>query len=133
MRRLILAIALAVSLGGCATIQTLISAASIATASVTNPVTPERLYEVENGMIVAVAALNAYKKSCLAGAADVNCRANIRAIQAYTRRIPPLLAQARAFVRSGDQVNAVVVYNQILALVANFRSTAAAAGVQIGN
>ena len=127
MRKILLAATLACTLGfgGCATIQAI-------TSSTTNPVTPERLYQVENAMIVAVAGLNAYRQSCLKGVADVNCRKNIAAIQVYTRRIPPLLTQARTFVRNNDQVNAIVVYNQIMTLIANFKSTAAAAGVPIG-
>ncbi len=125
MRKALVACLLALSLAGCAQLQLL-------TFNTSNPITPERLYEAENGMIVAVAALNAYRASCLKGAADVNCRKNIVAIQAYTRRIPPLLAQARVFVRNNDQVNAIVVYNQIVALVASLKNTAAGAGIQVG-
>jgi len=127
MRKLFLAAAMVatIALGGCTSLQ-------LITGSTSNPVTPERLYQVENAMIVAVAGLNAYRQSCLKGVADVNCRKNIAAIQVYTRRIPPLLTQARTFVRNNDQVNAIVVYNQIMTLIANFKSTAAAAGVPIG-
>lgn len=132
MRKILTTVLLVLSLTGCAQLQAVIQAGQFATATVTNPVTPARLYEVENGMILAFAALNGYRAACLKGAADVNCRANILAIQAYTKRIPPLLAQVRVFVRNNDQINAVVVYNQIIALIANFKSTAAAAGVPTG-
>ena len=129
---LIVAVALLPAVAGCARLQAIVQAGQFATASVTNPVTPAMLAEVENGMIIAFAGLNAYKASCRKGAADVNCRENIKAIQAYTRRLPPLVTQVRIFVRNNDKVNAVVAYNQIVALIANFKSAAVAAGVPIG-
>ena len=132
MRKLLAACLLALSLAGCAQLQAALQAGSLITATINNPVTPDRLNAVENTMIIAFAGLNAYKQACLKGAADVNCRSNIAAIQAYTRRIPPLLTQLRLFVRMNDQVNAIVVYNQIQGLIAAFKSTAATAGVPMG-
>lgn len=122
------ALALALPSGGCA----LLNAAQFATASITNPVTPARLNAVESAMTVAFAALNGYKKACIKGVADVNCRANIAKIQVYTRKAPALLASARAFVRKKDQVNAITAYNELVALIAQFKSEATAAGVPTG-
>ncbi len=131
MRKLLLALACVISLGGCATVEALFSISQFATASISNPVTPDMLNKIELGMRIALDGLKTYRQSCIDGLAEVNCRRNIVAIQAYTRRIPPLLTQARSFVRNNDQIDAIVVYNQIVALIANFKSAATAAGVAI--
>lgn len=132
MRKLFVILAVALSLGGCAQLQQALEAGKLVTASYANPVTRDNLNAVENGLIIAFAALNAYKQSCIKGAAEVHCKDNIAKIQAYTKRMPPLLAQLRTFVKNNDQINAIVVYNQIKDLITNFRSAAVAAGVPIG-
>ena len=60
------------------------------------------------------------------------CRANVAAIQQYTRQLPPLLAQLRSFVKDNDQINATLVYNQVVTLVANFKAAAKNVGVNVG-
>jgi uncharacterized protein YceK len=132
MKKLVLALVLALGLTGCASIQGAFQAGQLLTASYTNPVTREMLYNAENALIVAFAGLNAYKKSCLAGAAEANCRGNIARIQVYTRQIPPLLTQLRKFVKANDQVNAVIVYNEVVDLIARFKAVAVEAGVPVG-
>ena len=131
MRKIILAVALAIGLTGCGTVQTLMDASQFVTASVTNPITQERLYKVESAMVIAFAALNAYRQACLQGAAETHCRENIAKIQAYTRRIPPLMTQLRTFVANNDQINAIVVYNQVKQLIDSFKAEAAAAGIPL--
>lgn len=133
MKKIALALVLTVSLAGCAQLQTLGTAFTLATKSVTNPVTKDDLYNIESGVSIAISALQAYKKSCVEGLADKNCRANISAIQVYTRQLPPLLTQLRGFVKNNDQINATVVYNQVVTLVTNFKTAAANAGVQLGS
>jgi hypothetical protein len=133
MKKLAFALVVAISLGGCAQLQTLGTAFTLATKSVTNPVTKDDLYNIESGISIALSALQAYKRSCVQGVADKNCRANISAIQVYTRQLPPLLAQLRSFVKNNDQVNATVVYNQVVTLVTNFKTAAANVGVQLGS
>ena len=135
MRKPLLAVVLLLafaSLPGCATIQSIIDAGKFATASVANPVTPTRLNEAEQALTVVFAAANAWKQACIRGAAETHCRENIATAQAYTRRMPPLLTQLRTFVRTNDQVNAILVYNQIKGLIDAFKSTAAASGVPVG-
>lgn len=128
MRKIILAIALTFTLGGCANLQLL-------TQNYSNPITKETLYDVENGLIVAFAGLNVYKKSCRAGTLPVgqaSCDATVGRIQVYTRQLRPLLAQLRTFVKQNDQVNARVVYMAITGLVAGFREEAARSNVVLG-
>lgn len=117
----------ALPVGGCALLETV----SVATKSIDNPVTKTDLYNLENAMIVAFAGLETYRRACLAGAADVNCRSNIRKIQIYTRQIPPILSGLRTFVKNNDQVNAVVAYRTVQTLIANFKAAAAANNVEV--
>lgn len=133
MRRIFLAAALALSLGGCATIQAITTGVSLATKSIANPVTKSEEAQVELALDTAVQALKVYKRACAAGTADKNCRANVGQIQAYTRQVPALVAQLRGFVDNNDQVNATVVYNQITALYANVKKAASDLGVSLGS
>lgn len=134
MKKLLIAAALAcaVTLGGCSTLQNFGTAFQLATKSVTNPVSKDDLYKVESGVRIAFTALQTYKDSCAQGLVDKACRANVAAVQQYTRQLPPLLAQLRSFVKTNDQINATVVYNQIVALVANFKTAAVNVGINVG-
>lgn len=132
MKRVFLALVLAIGLSGCATIQKLESYGSLLTASANNPVTVQMLYNAENGMVLAFAALNTYRRACVQGSVDVNCKSNIRAIQVYTRRLPPLLRDLRSFVKTNDKINAEIVYNTIVQLIADFKAAASARGVSVG-
>lgn len=125
MKKLILSIALALSLGACTTL-------NVITTGVSNPVTKEVLYATENSAIVVFAALGAYKKSCVAGVIAANCKDTIRKVQIYTRQIPPALKSLRKFVKENDQVNAVVMYKTVNELINNFKLIAAQNNVPIG-
>jgi len=128
----LLALALVLGLAGCAQLGQALQVGSLVTASYTNPVTPTMLYQVENGAIIIVAGLGAYKKACLQGVADVNCKANVRKIQVYTKQVRALLPSLRTFVKANDQINAVTVYNEIVSLIGQVKTTAASSGVPMG-
>lgn len=115
----IVAMALLAGLGGCAQLQ---QATSFVTTGVTNPITKTQLYEVENGATVAFAGLNAYKQTCISGAIPDSCKTTIRTIQVYTKQIATLLPTLRNFVRQNDQVNAPIVYNTIINLIAQVKT-----------
>lgn len=128
-------LALGPVLGGCQSggfLQQAQQAVQIVSKSYTNPVTQNDLYAGETFLNAAIKELLAYKRLCAQGQVDTNCRSNVAAIQAYTRQIPPLLTQARGFVRNNDQVNAVVVWNQFVQLKDNLLAAAASLGVKIG-
>lgn len=129
-----IAIALvALSLGGCAKeLDALRAGVSIATSTYQNPITQDDLYKAETVINVVVTGLVTYRRACLAGAADANCRANIVKMQAYTRPMPPVLAQLREFVKDNDKVNARLAYEQFKALYENLKPLAAAAGINLG-
>ena len=133
MRRILASIAVVLALGGCAQLQTLQNVAKFATATISNPVTKEMEAQIELGFDAALQILLSYRRACIAGNADVNCRRNIEVIQPYTRQAKPLIAQLRSFVDNNDQVNAVVAYNQLVALYGNLKTSAAAVGMNIGS
>lgn len=135
MKKFIIALVLvsSVTLGGCAGMaeQALNLPSGVLTQSVSNPVTREHLYRLENGLIVGVTALNSYKKLCNSGQLPSNCIATVATLQSYVKRGRPLLRQLRTFVRKNDQVNARVVFDQVQMLLVELRGTAAAAGIPI--
>ncbi len=131
MRKSFLAFTLALSLSGCASIQAIDTAFQLGTASISNPVTKDRLNQAESAITLVFAGLNAWKKSCVQGLIPPSCEAQIGAVQVYTRQLPPYLAQLRSFVRKNDQVNATVVFNSIVDLVGTVKTQAAVGGVTI--
>lgn len=133
MKKLFLALALTLSIAGCTTLNNIGTGLSLATKSITNPVTRTEEVQIEAAIDAAVVILKGYKQACAQGVADKPCRANIKAIQLYTRQMSPLIAQLRTFVDTNDQINAIVVYNQLTALYANFKATAAQLGYNVGN
>lgn len=133
MKRLILAAALVMSLGGCATFKNIETAVQLGTASVANPVTPTRLNQMESAVTLVFAGLNVWKKSCRDLLLPQVCRTQIAAVQVYTRQVPPYLVQLRQFVKSNDQVNATIIFNNLTALIGTVKTQAAASGQQIGS
>lgn len=131
MRKILLVSMLALSLGGCAELKNIGTAISLGTTSITNPVTPTRLNQMESAITVVFAGLQAWKQSCVQGLIPASCKQQIAAVQVYTRQIPPYLTQLRAFVKTNDQVNAIAVFNQIVDLANTIKSQAAAGGVTI--
>jgi|KBSMisStandDraft_5_1062788.scaffolds.fasta_scaffold247144_3 uncharacterized protein YceK len=126
MRKILLIVALSLSLTGCASLQ-------LATKTIDNPVTRTQEAEVELVLDTFVQGpLKAYKRACVDGAADVNCRDNIARVQVYTRQIKPLVKQLRDFVDDDDQINAIKIYNQLTDLYRNIKAAAAAVGIRVG-
>lgn len=132
MKKLLLVVPLLLTLGACSTLQGIGTALSVGTSSVADPVTPTRLNQLESAITLVFAGLNTWRSTCAQGLIPATCKAQITAVQVYTRRIPPYLAQLRAFVKSGDQINAVSVFNNIGTLIATIKSQAAAGGAPIG-
>jgi hypothetical protein len=118
--------------GGCSTLQNIGAAISVGTTSIADPVTPTRLNQLESTITLVFAGLNTWKAACVQGAIPPSCKAQIAAVQVYTRQIPPYLNQLRAFVKSGDQINAVSVFNSLGTLITTIKSQAAAGGAPIG-
>lgn len=132
MRKQIAIALVALSLGGCAQLQAVSGGLSLITKSVTNPVTENELYQIEASIDILMTGLVAYRRACLRGEADKNCRANILAIQPYTKEVPIYLIQLRRFVHDNDQLNAANVYNTLTTLYGNAKDTAVRLGVNLG-
>lgn len=133
MRKIFLALTLALSLGACSTLQNIETAVQLGTASIANPVTKTRLNQMESAVTIVFAGLKAWKTSCQQGLIPAVCKTQIFQVQVFTRQIPPYLAQLRAFVRNDDQINATVVFNQLTDLIGTVKSQAAANGVNVGS
>ncbi len=130
-------LSLSIALGGCGTLGNTLAGVGTAltglplTTSVANPITKDRLNQLEEAAILVFAGLNAWKKSCINGVIPATCKQQIAIVQTYTRQIPPYLAQLRVFVKTNDQVNAAVLFDNILSLIRTAQSQAAANGVVI--
>lgn len=133
MRKFVAIGLIVLSLGGCAQLQAVSQGISLATKTITNPVTKEEEAKIELAMDTALQLLLTYRRACIAGSADVNCKANIRMLQPYTRAAVPLIKQLRSFVDNNDQINASVVYNQLTSLYVNLKAAAQSVGVNVGS
>lgn len=128
MKKLLIAAVVSLSLAGCVTVQ---DVANVVTTNVQNPVTKQSLYQFENGMIVAFAGLNAYKKTCVSGAIPASCKDVIRKMQVYTRKLPAVLADVRRFVKNNDTANAQNAFNLAKSLYADFTALATANNIKV--
>lgn len=131
MKKVLIICALALSLGGCVTANDLASDVANIFQPQANVVTKNDLYAFENSMTLAFAGLNAYKKSCQAGAIGAGCYATISKIQGYTSQIPAILSNVRTFVKNNDQVNAVTYFNEAKSLLTQFEAIATANGIKV--
>jgi hypothetical protein len=131
MKKILIAAMLSVSLAGCVTLQDIPNAITAFTTGVKNPVSKEALYDFENGLIVAFAGLNAYKKSCSEGAIPSSCKDVIKQLQVYTRQIPAALKDVRNFVKNNDMVNAQIAYDTARSLYTDFVAVATANNVKV--
>ncbi len=132
MRKYLAVALVALSLGGCTSTGAVTTAINVATKSIQNPVTNQELFQIEASLKLATTGLVTYRRLCLQGNADVNCRTNILAIQPYNLQVPGLVAELRRFVRTNDQVNAIAVYRTLSNIYTNITTEAAARGVKIG-
>lgn len=122
---------IAFTLGACAQFKSIETAIQLGTASVANPVTKVRLSQMEKAAIVVFAGLNTWKTSCAQEIIPPVCKTQIAGVQIYSRQIPPYLMQLRTFVKTNDQVNAQVVWNNVIGIIDTVKSQAAAGGVTI--
>lgn len=129
MRKLLIVAMLVFPLTACAGTSVLRGGTDIF-ASTTNPVTPQMLYDVENGLTIAVTGMLTYKKLCINKQIDQSCRGVVVKLQGYVHKARPILTNLRKFVRQNDQVNAITAFNAIRGLLVDFQATAAAAGAK---
>lgn len=131
MKKMMLILPLALALGGCQTVGQLVDSVGNIVNPAPNVVTKQTLYDFENGMIIAFAGLNAYKKSCIAGAIPPSCRDTVVKLQGYTRQIPAVLSEVRGFVKNNDQVSALQYFAEAKTLLADFEAVATQNGIKV--
>lgn len=122
--RFLLVVAIVLGVSGCAQVQKAFDIYSVATTTIANPVTPERLHAFEASLELVFLGLNTYRRNCLAGNIPQSCHQVIAKLRTYTRRVPGYLDRLRRFVRNNDQVNAAIVYQEISSLVSEIRQEA---------
>jgi len=88
---------------------------------------------VVRAAIIVFTGLKEWRRLCVAGQINATCKDQIRTVQVYTRQIPPYLVKLRQFVRTNDQVNAIVIFNTLTDLISTVKSQAAANNIQIGS
>lgn len=115
--------------GGCAPQLAVLSAV---TKTINNPVTKQDLFQIEASLKLVTTGLKTYRRLCLQDAVDKNCRSNIEAIQPYSRQVEPLIDELSSFVRTNDQVNAIVVYKRLVNIYTSITTEAAARGISLG-
>lgn len=126
----------AISLLGCAslpTLHTIETLAQLGIASIANPVTKQRLYQIESAVTVVFVGLNTWKDQCRRGTIPDSCKDQIAHVQVFTRQLPIYLKQLRGFVKTNDQVNAGVVFNQITETISAVKAAAATNNIKIGS
>lgn len=132
MRKLVAIMLVALSVAGCAQLQTASTVLNAATKTYDNPVTEQELYQIEASLRIVTVGLVTYRRECLKGTVDKNCRANIEAIQPYTRQVPALLVELRSFVKTDDRVNGILVYKRLSNLYNQIITQSTARGVNLG-
>lgn len=133
MFRFVILFPLLLCLGGCAGFveKVLDIPVGVLTKSYDQPLTKSDLYKVQGGVRVVVRLMRNYKQLCEDLVIDSRCIAVVARLQGYSRKSRPMIQSFRRFVKNNDQVNARVVYDELRALIADFRGEAAAAGIQL--
>ncbi len=131
MRKIIFALALMLPIAGCITAGDVVNGVQLATTGIPNPITKDTLYDLENVAIITFSGLGAYKKSCANGALPASCKDVVGRLQVYTRKLPPILVDLRAFVKNNDQVDAVKAYATAKQIIADFKTVAIANNVKV--
>jgi hypothetical protein len=136
MKKIIIALVASLSLSACAQLENAKSIIQLGTATIANPVTKTRLYQAESAATLVVAGLQAWKKSCIRGLINANCKQEIAEVQRYSSQIPPYLTQLRLFIKNNDQVNATIVFNNISSLISTIKvqaqNSSTAANIDLG-
>jgi hypothetical protein len=104
---------------------------SLAISGVDNPVTVERMYQVEQVAVALVSGLNTYRTACLQKLAGDRCRDVIIQMQSFTKPAQRQLVTLRVYFRNNDKLNAINAYNTLVQLLADARAVASSNGVAV--
>ncbi len=117
MKRLLLSIALALSLAAC--------------ASINNPVSRTTIVTAESAYGVALSAAVAYRKLCADKViARATCAPVVTKLQNADRKVQVALSNLRLFVKNNPTVDAVSLITAVKDAVDDFQAIASANGVK---
>ena len=126
MKKIII-LAFALSLTACAGMnKSLLEGGTSVLVEAANPITAERLYQIEASLSTAASAAIVYRRSCLTGALPRSCRAIVEKIRGYSSTARLMLTRLRVFVRQNDQVNAIKVFLVVQSVITDLRTTVGA-------
>lgn len=115
------------TLGGCAGMpKSILEGGTSILTSTENPITRERLYQIEASLSLAASAAITYRRNCLANVLPQSCRAIVEKIRGYSGTARLMLTRLRTFVRQNDQVNAIKVFFEVQNVIADIRATVGA-------
>lgn len=119
----IVALALALFLGGCATFNPF--------GSINNPLTPNRLAQVEAAYGIALSAAVGYRRACAQRIlARATCGPIVALLQRSDRRAQVAIKAARTFTRRNPTLDATSVVSNAALAVQAFRDLQQQNGVQ---
>lgn len=121
-----LALACALSLGGCATFEKIIGAPSgLLTTTINNPIGRAELADVERGYQAAIGIANIYVELCRTRQISrLQCRPVVERIQSYVGQAHAALVSLRGFVRNNDTINAASALAAVRQAISDFRGSA---------
>lgn len=137
MKRLLIICAVALSLGGCAALdsggRSIFAGGTSLTASISNPATPVTIYQVKSVYATALDIANGYRDYCyarpyatlmqdqIAGPICKNRRPIITRLQSADNQAASAIARADDFIKRNPTVSAVTVIREAWAAVTNFQ------------
>lgn len=147
MKRFLILCAVALSLGGCATVGGVVEGAlnlpaNILTGTVRNPVAPVNIYQARVVYASTLEIANGYREYCwsksyavlMADPVGRICqrrRAIVRALQAADTKAYSALRTADSFVRNNPTLDATTVIREAIVAVRSFQDVAAATAKSI--
>lgn len=121
MKKLVLVLALI--LGGCGGFNPF--------GSIDNPLSPNRLAQVESAYGIALSAAVSYKRACAQRIiARATCTPIVRVLQSYDRRAQVAIRAARTFVRNNPRLDATSIITNASLAVQTFQQAQAQYGVR---
>jgi len=113
MKRFLVAISLALALTAC--------------ASISNPIKPNNLAQVESAYGAALSIAVGYRDACANRLIPPSCRPIVKQVQAYGAKAQAAVIYARSFVRNNptlDASNAIAIAQDAVAVLQTYETNA---------
>lgn len=123
MRKLLIVLAAAVALSGCAQLQNAFTA-------IANPATQQTLVEAESAYGAALAIAVGYRNACAARTIPASCRKIVPQLQAADRKVQGAIVAARNFIRDNPTISPISAIQAVQKAISDFQTVEATYGVQ---